>query len=254
MSCTNDADSKRLLMESRKDIINLRHTMKYQIRVGYARSVIMDALKISKNPRIAISGGIDSAVMMDLIRSIQSVKAVWIDTGIEYPETKEYMKHILDLDVIKPKRTYWDLAKEFGFPAESRKDKQPACCRWLKEYPMRDYCKENNVDLVFTGLIATEGQHRRYNFIRRGAIYHHQGWDLTKATPVILFRKEDIWRYAVENEVTINKAYQKHNLKRIGCMACTGFKGWEKQMMKTAPKTAVWIKKQIQNSGGDTKA
>lgn len=220
----------------RKVLINRRHTMDYEERLTYAKQVITLGLLTNKNPRIAISGGIDSAVMLHMIRQIQPVRAVWINTGIEYPETRSYMKHIQDLDIINPERTYWDIVNEFGFPEESRKNKQPACCRWLKEYPMRDYCKENDVDCVFTGLIASEGQHRRYNYILRGANYFHKSWNLAKATPLILFRKKEIWQYQSENQIPVNPAYEKYNLERIGCKACTGFKGWQAQMEKIDPK------------------
>ena len=210
--------------------------MPYEQRLEFAMTNIQTALAGSSQSRIAVSGGIDSVVMMHMIRQVQPIRAVWINTGIEYPETIEYMKSIPDLDVISPERTYWNIADEFGFPEESRKNKQPACCRWLKEYPMRDFIKAENVDLVFTGLIATEGQHRRYNYILRSDYYNHIAWNVIKSTPVILFRKEDIWRYASDNEIPVNTAYEKYDLKRIGCMACTGFKGWRTQMEKTSPK------------------
>jgi len=223
-------------MEHRRELINMRHTMPYERRLKFAMRNIEIALNSSYRSRIAVSGGIDSVVMMHMIRQVKPIRAVWINTGIEYPETVEYMKSVPDLDVISPERTYWNIADEFGFPEESRKNKQPACCRWLKEYPMRDFIKAENVDLVFTGLIATEGQHRRYNYILRSDYYLHAAWNVMKATPVILFRKEDIWRYASENEIPINPAYEKYDLKRIGCMACTGFKGWGVQMKKANPK------------------
>lgn len=210
--------------------------MPYKHRLEFARANIKISLISSKNPRIAVSGGIDSAVLMHMVRQIQPVRAVWINTGIEYPETQEYLKDIPDLDVITPKRTYWNIADEFGFPEESRKNKQPACCRWLKEYPMRDFVKGENVDLIYTGLIASEGQHRRYNYILRSEYYKHVAWDVMKATPLILFRKEEIWRYVSENKIPVNSAYEKYDLKRIGCMACTGFKGWKAQMERASPK------------------
>lgn len=242
MTCFDDAELQRAAMEHRRERINMRHTMPYEQRLKFAMANIRYALGDNHNPRIAVSGGIDSVVMMHMIRQIKPIRAVWINTGIEYPETIEYMKSIPDLDVISPERTYWNIADEFGFPEESRKNKQPACCRWLKEYPMRDFIKAENVDLIFTGLIASEGQHRRYNYILRSDYYRHVAWNVMKATPLILFRKEDIWRYAIENEILANPAYKKYGITRIGCMACTGFKGWEKQMEQTSPKLLKLVK------------
>ena len=242
MTCRDIARLKKKAMENRRALINLRHTMPYEERLEFAKANIRISLLSNKNQRVAISGGIDSAVLMHMVRQIQPVRAVWINTGIEYPETLKYMKSVQDLDVLTPERTYWKIADEFGFPEESRKNKQPACCRWLKEYPMRDFIKAENVDLVFTGLIASEGQHRRYNYILRSDYYRHAAWNVMKSTPLILFRKQEIWRYVSENEIPVNPAYEKYDIQRIGCMACTGFKGWAAQMEKTSPKLLTLIK------------
>lgn len=236
MTDKDEARLKKKAMDNRQALINLRHTMPYKQRLEFARANIRISLISSHNPRVAVSGGIDSAVLLHMVRQVQPVRAVWINTGIEYPETCEYLQDVQDLDVITPKRTYWKIADEFGFPEESRKNKQPACCRWLKEYPMRDFVKEENIDLVFTGLIGSEGQHRRYNYILRSDYYKHAAWNVMKSTPLILFRKQEIWRYASENEIPANPAYEKYDIQRIGCMACTGFKGWRTQMEKTSPR------------------
>lgn len=223
--------------------------MSYGHKLTYAMGQIEYTLSRSKNPRVAISGGLDSMAMLHMIRQIQPVRGIWINTGIELPETKKYMATVPDVDILHPKRTYWDICEEFGYPGQSRLNNQPACCRWLKEYPTRDYIKENNVDLIFTGLIASEGQHRRYNFILRGAYYPHKAWNTMKSTPIILFLKDDVWRYTKDHQIPVNEAYEKYDIKRIGCMACTGYRGWKTQMKKVNPTLYEHMKQKIENRG-----
>jgi len=223
--------------------------MSYELKLDYAMTQIEYALSGSINPRVAVSSGLDSMAMLHMIRKFRPVKAIWIDTGIELPETKEYMATLTDVDILKPKRSYWDICEEFGYPGQSRINNQPACCRWLKEYPMRDYVKENDIDLIFTGLIASEGQHRRYNFILRGAYYQHKAWNTKKSTPIILFLKDDVWKYTRDHQIPVNAAYEKYDIKRIGCMACTGFKGWKTQMKKVNPDLYEVMKQKIEKRG-----
>ena len=44
---------------------------------------------------ISFSGGKDSTVLLDLVRQVNyNIPGVFIDTGLEYPETKEFVKTI----------------------------------------------------------------------------------------------------------------------------------------------------------------
>lgn len=248
-SCYGEAEHRQRMQQPRKDLINARHTMPYKRKLDYALTQIKVALSGSKNPRVAVSGGLDSMAMLHMIRQIQPVRAIWINSGIELPETKEYMANVTDVDTLHPKRTFWEICEEFGYPGQSRINNQPACCRWLKEYPMRDYIKENGIDLIFTGLIASEGQHRRYNFILRGAYYRHIAWDTMKSTPIILFLKDDVWKYTKNHQIPVNAAYEKYDIQRIGCMACTGYKGWRTQMKKVNPDLYRFMNEQIKKKG-----
>lgn len=71
---------------------------------------------------IAFSGGKDSTVLLDLVRRvIPDAPAVFIDTGLEYPEVKEFVKSHENVEILRPKKTFKQVIDEFGYPVISKK-------------------------------------------------------------------------------------------------------------------------------------
>ena len=56
---------------------------------------------------VSFSGGKDSTVLLDLVRRIYpDVPAVFIDTGLEYPELREFVKTIPNVTWLKPEMNF----------------------------------------------------------------------------------------------------------------------------------------------------
>ena len=71
---------------------------------------------------VAFSGGKDSTVLLDLVRSIYpNVPAVFVDTGLEYPEIKEFVKTFDNIMVLRPEMNFTQVIKEYGYPVVSKK-------------------------------------------------------------------------------------------------------------------------------------
>ena len=70
---------------------------------------------------ISFSGGKDSTVLLDLVRQINpNISAVFIDTGLEYPETKEFVKTINNVTILRPKMSFKQVIEKYGYPMVSK--------------------------------------------------------------------------------------------------------------------------------------
>jgi 3'-phosphoadenosine 5'-phosphosulfate sulfotransferase (PAPS reductase)/FAD synthetase len=77
--------------------------------------------KINNKSYIAFSGGKDSTVLLHLIRRIYpSTPAVYCNTGLEYPETTEFVKTFNNVQIVYPQKNYITVIKEYGYPIISK--------------------------------------------------------------------------------------------------------------------------------------
>ena len=70
---------------------------------------------------VSFSGGKDSTVLLDLVRRIYpDVPAVFIDTGLEYPELREFVKTVNNVTWIKPEMNFRKVIETYGYPIISK--------------------------------------------------------------------------------------------------------------------------------------
>ena len=70
---------------------------------------------------VSFSGGKDSTVLLDLVRRIYpDVPAVFIDTGLEYPELREFVKTVPNVIWIKPEMNFRKVIEKYGYPLISK--------------------------------------------------------------------------------------------------------------------------------------
>lgn len=71
---------------------------------------------------VSFSGGKDSTVLLDLVRSIpggNEIPAVFCDTGLEYPEVREFAISQADV-ILKPAMTFREVIEKYGYPVVSK--------------------------------------------------------------------------------------------------------------------------------------
>lgn len=70
---------------------------------------------------VSFSGGKDSTVLLDIARKIfPDIKAVFVDTGLEYPEIRQFVKGFDNVDWVRPKMTFKQVIEKYGYPFISK--------------------------------------------------------------------------------------------------------------------------------------
>ena len=70
---------------------------------------------------VSFSGGKDSTVLLHIARSIiPDIPAVFSDTGLEYPEIREFVKTISNVTWIRPKMNFREVISKYGYPVVSK--------------------------------------------------------------------------------------------------------------------------------------
>ena len=80
------------------------------------------------NVHISFSGGKDSTVLLHIARGIYpNIKAVFVDTGLEYPEIKAQIKRFENVETIRPKKIFSQVIKDNGYPVIGKKHARMIC-------------------------------------------------------------------------------------------------------------------------------
>lgn len=82
---------------------------------------------------VSFSGGKDSTVLLDIVRKdYPDTPAVFVDTGLEYPEVREFVKTIDNVTIVKPEKNFRQIIEECGYPFISKEVSN--CVRGARRY------------------------------------------------------------------------------------------------------------------------
>lgn len=74
---------------------------------------------------VSFSGGKDSTVLLHLVREMYPrVPAVFCDTGLEYPEIRDFVKTFDNVTWLRPKMNFRQVIEEYGYPFISKEVSQ----------------------------------------------------------------------------------------------------------------------------------
>ena len=70
---------------------------------------------------ISFSGGKDSTVLLHIAREMYpEIEAVFVNTGLEYPEIQKFAMSFPNVKVVHPKKTFKQVLTEKGYPVISK--------------------------------------------------------------------------------------------------------------------------------------
>ena len=196
--------------------------------------------KIDLPAAVSFSGGKDSlATLMLCMEAGLDPPLLFVDTGIEFPETVDYVHKLasdLDLNLIeeKPTTDFLENFEKFGPPGRDFR----WCCKTNKLGPMTRLIKENFPGgvLTFIGQRRFESSSRQ----RKGAIWKNP-WVPSQvgASPVQNWNGLDIWLYIFKKEAIYNPLYER-GFERIGCWLCPSTDLAERELLVNSGLDTSW--------------
>lgn len=160
---------------------------------------------------VSFSGGKDSTAILLLARKAGVNDAFFLDTGIEFPETIEFVQS-LGVEVIGGAGDFWAAVEKAGPPAKDNR----WCCKLQKQNPLRLY-------LATTGPCVTIQGNRWYESWNRAslelAVQNPLNPLQLNVSPIRNWRALEVFLYLWWQGAPINPLYEM-GIERIGCYPC----------------------------------
>lgn len=108
-----------------KDIKELKTMQSYPLEVKILKTQARIREWVNhyglENVYVSFSGGKDSAVLLDIARKVYpTIEGVFVDTGLEYPEIREFVKTFDNITWLHPKMSFYQVIKKYGYPMISK--------------------------------------------------------------------------------------------------------------------------------------
>jgi len=198
---------------------------------------------------VSFSGGKDSTVLLHLVRRLYpDVPGVFFNTGVEFPETVEFVNRTPKTISFRPKKTFKAIIEEHGIPYpskpiagmlhkarttknrkafESALSKIPEkykhlllsnqkfsdkCCNYLK-MEISNRINKITGKFPFVGCRAMEGRIRFNTYVATGCNIESRSW------PMALWSDNDVTKYVDENNIELSPVYSM-GYTRTGCVYC----------------------------------
>ena len=111
---------------------------------------------------VSFSGGKDSTVLLHLARQMYpNLKAVFVDTGLEYPEIRAFVKTFDNVEWLKPKMNFRQVIEKYGYPFISKEVSE--CVDGARKYlkSLTDRQTDSTIQCVHGILIRSRQENRQ---------------------------------------------------------------------------------------------
>lgn len=176
---------------------------------------------------VSFSGGADStAVLLLAVEELgaEKVVAAYSDTGLEYPETREYVERIsstlgVELLILEPEAVFLEEIRKRGLMSVENR----WCTALMKLLPLKKLYENRDVKLYLDGARDYESALRAKTrrLAKNPALPH-----VYRALPIKSWPRLLVQLYLYSRGVELNPLYDK-GLSRIGCVVCPAMHRYE---------------------------
>jgi len=165
---------------------------------------------------ISFSGGKDSTVLLHIVRELYSdIPAVFIDTGLEYPEIREFVKTIDNVITVKPEMNFKKVIDKYGYPILSKNLSQ-----YIYEVKTTKSDKLRNLRLYGEGTTTTMFSiPEKYKYIIDAPFnVSHKCCDIMKKKPAHNYDKES-GKHPIIATMACESIQRRNTYLKQGCNA-----------------------------------
>ncbi len=203
-----------------KDVVkaNLAHLAAKRAKAEHELKQVLGPAKVPVT--VSFSGGKDSLVVVDLVSSVtKGFSALYIDTGLEHPQTVDYVKRFtakrgIPLLTANAGDAFDDNFDAFGPPAKDFR----WCCKVCKLAPVTNLIAQRFPE----GTITVEGNRRLEAFSRAHTDLLEENPFVpgqTIVNPIRDWSAFDVWLYIITRDLPYNPLYDE-DIERVGCWMC----------------------------------
>ena len=162
---------------------------------------------------LSYSGGKDSDVILELAKMAGiPYRAIYKNTTIDPKGTIAHARE-MGAEVIRPKKTFFQLISEHGFPSRF----QRFCCSALKEYKI--------YDRAIQGIRRSESRKRAENYKEPEMCRVYSAKEKVKVyLPILEWTDQDVEEFIKERNIKCHPLYYRGGqfdvTKRLGCVGC----------------------------------
>lgn len=106
-----------------KEDLQYFQAMPLDIKIGLTKNRVREWVREygTDGVYVSFSGGKDSTVLLHIVRSIfPNIEAVFVNTGLEYPEIQKFVKTFDNVTILRPKMRFDEVIKKYGYPLISK--------------------------------------------------------------------------------------------------------------------------------------
>jgi 3'-phosphoadenosine 5'-phosphosulfate sulfotransferase (PAPS reductase)/FAD synthetase len=240
-------------------LLKMRQNYPLELKVEMSKLRIRQWYKLHHGKvYVSFSGGKDSTVLVDLVHSIYpDVEIVFVDTGLEYPEIRKFVKTFPNATWLRPKMNFKKVIEKYGYPAISKeqskyiREVQRGTTKYMEDkrrfgkngtrsgmvskkwqflfeadFKVSDQCcdvmkKHPLHQYEKNGKKPFIGTMAEDSMLRKQS-YIRYGCNMSngkQSRPMMFWNEDDVWEYIRSKDLAYSKIYDMGE-KRTGCMFC----------------------------------
>ena len=106
-----------------KDDLKMLQALPLEIKIAKTKQRIREWVDYwgLENVAVSFSGGKDSTVLLHIARELYpDMKAIFVNTGLEYPEIVKFAKSFENVEILHPKMRFDEVVRKYGYPVISK--------------------------------------------------------------------------------------------------------------------------------------